>query len=339
MPEHHRRARWVSRAVLLGGIALLVLLFVRLGPGQILGLIAAIGWNFAMIIAIFAGHECMRALAVRRCLIGEPPRFGRLLQIRFLGEGLRTLTYTGPFLSEPARAWLLARQGLESSHAYGAAVSELIANSAISALVAGLTLAFVLVTVELSRPLAILANVLAWTSLAYVLIVAVALARRVYVIGTLARGIAALPIVGRRFATNPASIRRMEDAIMHVLRDRPAILAQVVLLQFIAQALLVFDVYWTIRSMGVSRSFGTALIVEALTKLANLIQFVGASEGSYALVFEWLGMTAASGFTMSIVKRVRSLAVAAIGLLLLSDAMRDGYRKSLPNSRRTGASS
>ena len=61
--------------------------------------------------------------------------------------------------------------------------------------------------------------------------------------------------------------------------------------------------------------------------------------GLVRLVFEWLGMTAAGGFTMSIVKRVRSLAVAAIGLLLLSDALHVGHHRSLPNRGRPGASS
>ena len=44
---------------------------------------------------------------------------------------------------------------------------------------------------------------------------------------------------------------------------------------------------------------------------------MGASEGGFALVFSWLGLTAAAGFTLSLVKRVRSVTVAAVGLGLL----------------------
>ena len=135
-------------------------------------------------------------------------------------------------------------------------------------------------------------------------------------IGAILRGAGALPVVGHRLRTDPAATRRMEDAIMHVLRERPAVLIQVIALQFVAQALLVFDVYWTIASMGLARPFNMALIVEVLTKLVNVVQLVGAAEGGYAMVFEWLGMSAAAGFTLSLVKRVRSLAVATIGLVM-----------------------
>ena len=65
-----------------------------------------------------------------------------------------------------------------------------------------------------------------------------------------------------------------------------------------------------------------ALAIEALTKLANLIQMGGATEGGYAMVFDWLGMAATAGFTLSIVKRVRSLAVAVVGVVLIAPISR-----------------
>jgi hypothetical protein len=104
---------------------------------------------------------------------------------------------------------------------------------------------------------------------------------------------------------------------MHALIDRPATLVQVLLLEILAQSILVFEIYWTIQSMGVAVSASTALLVEALTKAANVVQFFGVTEAGYAVVFNWLGLTAAVGFTLSVVKLLRSLTASALGLGLL----------------------
>ena len=313
-----RRANPLRWIVPLGGLSLLAVLFLRLGPSRIAFLFESIGFNLVIIVAIFAAHECVRALALNRCLAaGHRPPFRRLLWIRFFGEAVRTLTQTGPFLSEPARAWMLSRQAVQGAHAFGAAVSELIVNSCASALVTVMVLGYVLVTFDSSRQLVVLTHVLFWSSLVWVLIAVVALAARVYLIGAIVRGVRAIPLIGRRLKASPAQVRQMEDAIFATLRDRPAVLAQVVVLEFVCQAILVFEIYWTIRSMRLPASMTTALLVEALTKLANAIQLVGATEGGYAVVFNWLGMAAAVGFTLSLVQRVRSLVVAGVGLGLL----------------------
>jgi hypothetical protein len=297
------------------GLALLAVLFVQLGPARILWLFQAIGWNMAIIVAIYASHECVRALAVSRCLPADHrPPLRRLLWIRFMGESVRSLTHTGPFLAEPARAWMLARQGVGGAHAYAASVSEFIANTTMSSLVTVVVLGVVLRTMTLSRPLTVFAQVLVGISLGYVVVVAIALATRTYLIGAIVARAGRLPRIGHRLRVDPVQVRAMEDAILRVLRDNPSTTVQVVLLEVVAQIILVIELYWSIRSMGVSITLGGAAMVEALTKLANVIQFVGATEGGYVLVFTWLGMSGAVGFTLSLVKRVRGLAVAALGL-------------------------
>jgi hypothetical protein len=318
----------------LAGLALLAVLFVQLGPGQILSLLRSMGPNLPIVILIFGCHESVRALALNRCLQpGHRPPFRQLLWIRFAGEAVRTLTHTGPVLSEPARGWMLTQQGLHGVHAYGAAFSELIANSVVSAAVTVVVLAAVLWKFDLGHQLVVLSQVLVAVNVVYTLIGVVALATRVHLIGAIARGAGRLPLIGRRLRTNPDEVWQMEEAIFDVLRDRPATLVQVVLLECVAQVLLVFEVYWALRSMGLSITFGTALLVEALTKIANGVQVVGATEGGYALVFNWLGLPAVAGFTLSFVKRVRSLAVAGIGLGLLALVARTS--RTSGTSRRT----
>ena len=58
-------------------------------------------------------------------------------------------------------------------------------------------------------------------------------------------------------------------------------------------------------------------MAEILTKLAN-VAFAGIAEGAYALLFHALGLPAAAGFALSLVKRMRSLSFALIGLVILA---------------------
>ena len=60
--------------------------------------------------------------------------------------------------------------------------------------------------------------------------------------------------------------------------------------------------------------------VEVLTKAANFVQFVGVNEAGYSVLSRWLGMTAVVGFTLSLLKQLRSLATAALGLAILKGA-------------------
>jgi len=325
LPERKRRVRL---AVLGGGIALLALLFAELGPVRILSLLSTLGGNFFIIVALFGCHECVRAVAVGRCLPDDQrPPFRRLLRIRFLGEAVGTLTRTGMFGAEPARAWLLAGQTGPGAHAYAAAVSELIVNSAASASVSVAVTGYLLLAYEVHGPIRVVCHVLLWSGIVYVGVAAWALASRVYVIGTILRGLGALPVIGRWLKTDRARVRAVEDAIIHVLTDRPAALAQVVLLEFVAQSILVTEIYWTVGSMGIALGFETALKIEVLTKAANVIQFVGVTEAGYSVLFSWLGMSAAVGFTLSLVKLLRSLTAAAVGLAILNQWSKSLFRR------------
>jgi hypothetical protein len=204
-----------------------------------------------------------------------------------------------------------------STQAYGAVAGELILNSCVSAMVSVAAVVFAMTTRDLGGPVLVLAHVVLWSSAAYVVLVVAAIVSGARLIEALVGRLAAMPIVGRRIAANPERVRQVEDAIRHAFLERRALLAQVLPLEVLAQTILVFEIYWTLRSMSVAVSGGTALILEALTKAANVIQFVGVTEAGYAVLFGWLGMSAAAGLTLSLVKLLRSLTASAIGLSVL----------------------
>jgi hypothetical protein len=303
----------IRAAALLAGCVLLVTLFVRLGPARIVSLVAALGWNFPVIVALFTAHELVRTVALRRWLPADRrPPVAELLRIRLLGEAAGALTRTGSLAAEPARAWLLANQGGQGVTGYCAAAGELLANSAASALVNILVAGIVVWTDALQgRAVVVLAHVLLWSSLVYLAAVVGIVVSRARLLETCTRAAARLPVIGHRLRIDAEKRRQLELAI-GVLMERPAEFARVAVLEMSAQALLISEVYWATRSMGVAVSVSSALVMEVLTRPLTIVELVGATEMGFAMVFTWLGVPAAIGFTLSLMKTLRSLTAAAI---------------------------
>jgi len=269
-------------------------------------------------VLIFGVQEIIRAVALLNCLTGDSrPAFRKLVYIRLIGEGVRAVTLTGPFLSEPTRAWLIRRQGVPSSEAVAATVAEYAANSFVAAVLTIAGVLYLLNVLQVPKELRAAAIILLWGSAGYLAIAFVVLLRRTHLVSGIATAVIGLPGLQHRAAGKLAGLRRMEDMLLSILRDRPEMLARIAALEFMAHFLLLFETYWALVSMGVMASFITATLAEILTKLAN-VAFAGVAEGAYALLFHALGLPAAAGFTLSLLKRMRSLAFALIGLGILT---------------------
>jgi hypothetical protein len=318
-----RRRGWVRWLALGCGLALLAGLVRQIGAVEIASLLAALGGNFVIIVAIFSCHEFVRAASLGFCIgRARRPPYRRLLRVRFIGEAVAAVTRTGPLAGEPARAFVLARQADRAAQAVGNSASELLANSLMSAVV---TISVVLAGLWTGRfhgPVHVLALVLFWGSLGFFAIAVTALATRTYVVGGIVAGIGRLPRVGRALTAKAAHVRQAEDAIVQSLTGDPVALAWIVVLELVSQFILVFEIYWTVRSMGLPITFASALLVEVLIKAPNIVQFVGVTEGGYALVFTWVGLPAAAGFTLSLVRLLRSLTASAVWLTVLAQLER-----------------
>ena len=112
-------------SLLFGGAALLAFLLWQLGPSEVLGAFRRIGWYFIPVLLLGGAHHATRALALRACV----PRsallpFSDALGIRLSGEAVESLTFTGPVLSEPTKAWLLEDHGLSLQEGFAATVTE-----------------------------------------------------------------------------------------------------------------------------------------------------------------------------------------------------------------------
>jgi uncharacterized membrane protein YbhN (UPF0104 family) len=315
--KHRYRA-----ALLVLGCALFVYLLVQLGAAQIYSLLLGVGWYFGLIAAIYAGHQLVRAIAYWKCVTAnQRSSYWDIVRIRVSGEAIQFLTSTGPFLAEPAKVWLLRRRGLSTKHAVAATVSEYLIYTVSSAAFAIAGLSYLLINFELSRAASVTAKIVVYAMSAFLLAAICAIIFRIYLIGVIVKGASTLPLIGKYVRLKGNDVRDTEDLLFVILRDRPLRFLLILAVEFVAQALLVLELFVLLRTTGKPFTILHPFLIEAATKFVGLAFFfipgqVGAAEGAYAFIFKTVGISASAGFALALARRLRSLLVAGVGLAL-----------------------
>lgn len=311
------------------GVALLALLLWYLGPLEIFDLLGRIGWYSIPILLLYAAHHATRALALRACVL-QPDvlGYGSALAIRLSGEAIQSLTFTGPLLAEPTRAWLLERRGLTLKEGFAVTITEYLICSFVTASMSIVGLVYLVQHFEPSVVVSGIAIGVACALGAFLIASVIAIRRRFYLIGTIIAGLARIGALRGKLRPDMTWINRMEDLLLIILRDRPARLTAILLIEAIAQAFLVLELFWLLHALELMTPRSYPFVIEASTKIIGVAFLfiplqLGASEGAYAVVFDTLGLSAAAGFALAFARRARSLVVACIGLTTLALLTRD----------------
>jgi len=315
---------------LAAGLALFGYLFVQLGPGAVLSMLGRIGWGAIPIALAYAVYQGLRAAALSASVPGERRLgFRDALWIRLSGEAVQFLTFSGPFLAEPAKAWLLKGRGLSAVEGFAATITEYLAYTMTAALLAIGALGWLLTHGAMTGAVRTGAIVLVSVMVLFLVTSAVAIARRAYLLGGLLERVAALPLVRRRLRPDMAAVHRVEDLLLDVMHDRPLRFVRVLLIESASHALHVFELYLILQALSLGAGLGTSVLIEGAAKFIALAFFfipgqVGASEGTHALIFEIVGLPVVAGFTVPFVRRIRAAVVAALGLFGMSLMTRTG---------------
>jgi hypothetical protein len=290
-------------------------------------MLVRVGWGGPVIVGLYAAHVGCRAAALWRSVIGGRVRYVDVLRIRLSGEAVEMLTFTGPFLAEPTKGWLLKQRGLSTASAFAAAATEYLLYSVLSSCLAVTGLSLLLVRGTLPpavRPAAVLVMAIA---IAFLGAVTVAATTGVGLIVPMLR--ASRLFVGARRAQRAAeAFRGIEEVLVTFLHAHPKRVAEVLAIDAVAHAMLMGEIWILLARLGFERSVSSLLIVEGGVKFIGVaFAFVpgqvGASEVAYQVLAGAIGLPAAAGLTLALVRRMRSLLAAAAGVAALAVVSRD----------------
>jgi hypothetical protein len=294
----------------------------RAGPRLVLSMLARIGWSFPAVAGIYALHLTIRARALQRTILRGQVGFADALRIRLSGDAVERLTFTGPFLAEPAKGWLLKQRGLPAADAFAAVATEYLLYTVVSAWLGALAVSLLLVRGSLTPAVRPAAGVALAVAIAFMAACAFAAITGVGLIVPTLRS--SRVVIGRRRAEYAArEFGPVEHVLVDFLHAHPGRLAEVLVLETAAHLLLILEIWIVIPALGLALSWIDALILEGGAKFIAIVFAlvpgqVGASEGVYALLAVAVGLPTAAGLTLALVRRMRGLLVAAAGVMALA---------------------
>lgn len=296
------------------GVAVIGVLTARVGPSVVLGMLHRVGWALWLVSALYAVHVALRAVALWRGLPDGTLPFEDVLRVRAAGEAVEVFTFTGPWLAEPAKGWLLVRYGLSATDAAGYIALEYLLYTLAAAWMAALAL--VALVAQPASPPALRLPV-------YVIEMSVAAATACFAYAVVTgRGVVAALLANRVGPTGfVAPALAAEGVVIGVLHGRRRRLAELIALQAAGHLLLAAEVALVCYLLGDGRYVRDALIFEGAAKFINTVFFfvpgqVGAQEGVYTLIATALGLPGAVGLALALTRRLRNVVVALGGLAL-----------------------
>jgi len=309
----------VERFFLAAGVVLFVVLVARIGVDNVWANLRLIGWGFVIII----GQE-MLALIVNaigwRHAFPHPqpaPPFAKLLAARVAGDSINYVTPTATLGGEFVRARMIDDVAEQTAVWASVAVAKITQTVAqLVFIIAGLL--FVVVGTPL--PIAVRHTLLVSVPLFAATIAGTVALQRHGLFTTAVRFLhrLRLPVPARA----GERLRRLDDEIRRVYAAPSSFFLSTAwfLLGWMCGIL---EIYVILYFLGLGTSWSRAFTIEALSvTIDGLLFFVpakaGTEEGSKVLIFTLLGLDPAKGLTLGIVRRIRELTWAGVGLLVLS---------------------
>jgi hypothetical protein len=304
--------RLLAAVCTLGGLALFAWVVRRTGPADILDGIQRVGWGLAAILALAGARLALRAAAWRLCMApGTRLTFGRAFSAFLAGDTAGTITPFGILASEPTKVFLTRHHLATRDSIASLAVENLLYAFSVLLMVA-VGLVVMLATVPLSG---------AWGwSIAGAL---AALAAGVLIVWRLMRG----TWDERRGARSPwrerAAAARL--AVVGFATEHPGRLWRALAFDALFHLLAVLEVFFTLRWLlaGGSPTLAQAIIFESLNRVIivafKFVPFrIGVDEALTGALAPILSVTPAAGVSLAVVRKVRGLFWAGVGLVVIA---------------------
>jgi Lysylphosphatidylglycerol synthase TM region len=307
------------------GIFLLAWLVLRTGTATLFQQIKIFGWSGLGLILLLGGlSHLLKTWSWRlsfQCDI-RSISFARTLGLRLVSEAIAILGLPGQVLGEAARVSLLGSDVPMVNSISSVTLDRglYIVTSAVVSLAGMIAAVFLL---SLSHKWRIYALVSALGSAVWLAGWAVALVKRWTVFSGAAKAFGRLGWIKTWVVNKQSVIEASENCLFDFYHKTPGVFWGSVVLNLASHATAIVEVYLLLCFLGAKKSLLVALVVEALTKLINVIGTlnpgnVGTFEGGNMIVARLIHISAGAGLTIALCRRARILFWAAIGVVCLT---------------------
>jgi uncharacterized protein (TIRG00374 family) len=317
------------------GVSLLGHMVFRTGPGAVWKQVQAVGWGLVLIIILGGFSQLIKTWAWRQTFACDISAlsWSRSFGAQLVSDAVGQLGFAGKLFGEGLRISMLGSavplaNGISSSALDGG----LHAFTAVVVTVLGITATLLLA--PLDGRWRIYALLLAAVLIAVVVLSAVAVASRWQLMGNVARAIARLPRLHKSVSSKLSVIDSAEHNLLTFYREQPVGFCASLMLNFLWHAMAVLEVYFILRFMGADVAVVSALAMEGLTKVINLVGALspgnlGTYEGGNMLIADMFGLTGTAGLTLALCRRARAIFWAGVGATCMTVMKRGGSTSTM----------
>ena len=313
----------------------------RAGPGKLWKSLSELGWGILLVLALAGVSHLARTWGWRLTLGGDQHKisFSRLLGLRLGAEAAGQLGILGQTFGDSVR---VSRLSAKIPVATGVASVTLDRGfyivTGILTTTAGFLAALPLMT--LSHALRLYASLFAVALIAFLMLTLWAVRKRLPMLSWCARIIGRVPSFKNWMEKRYLLVESVENALFDFHHKTPGAFWASFSLNLAAQCMAISEVCLILWLMGVKMGFFSALVIEALTKLVNVLgNFnpgnIGTYEGGTMLIGKMFGLSSATGLALGLSRRLRSFfwaAVGAICFVLLTRARKRRSSKTLEST-------
>ena len=315
---------WGQIVALVAGAAALVWMLISVGLVAVLQAMTTGGPALPAAIAIHAGQLVLAGLAWRATL-GEP-RLGRVFmaRVRWIREGVNTLLPMAHIGGQVVGVRSLVQAGVAPVRAVVGTILDLTLEAASQLLVVLAAAGVLLVQREAGLDWLIWAG--AGLGMIGLTVAALVVALR---LGALRAVEAALERAAARWPGAAGwSMEGLHATLMRRQADRPAML-RALLLSTASWTLGTLEVWVILRALGVHPGLDACFVIESLAMAARSAGFaipgaVGVQEGGFVLACGLFGIGTETALALSVLKRLRELAIGGTALVAWQFAPKDG---------------
>lgn len=315
----------LSRVFLALGIALFVVLLVRIGPGTLAGDLRRVGARILILVALGAVPFALDTAGWRWAVPPEDRRgvpFRSLFAMRIAGDAVNYVTPSAAVGGELVRIALL-RRFVAAVPAIASVVLLVMTQFFSQLLFVAAGIVYCLPRLRAGR----------WAAAAAVPAgFLAALAGGLVFLAVRSDGFRRIDRFARRFAwlrpfADAGHAEALDREIFGAFRTRPFDLAAATLCFLGAWSVGIVEARLILEWLGAPVGWGTAFSIEALSVLVETAFFfvpakAGTQEGGKVAIFAALGLAVSDGFALGVVRRLRELTWATIGLVTFAELER-----------------
>jgi phosphatidylglycerophosphate synthase len=305
------------------GALLFAYLVWRAGPAKLRENIVTLAWGFTWVIALTGISHVVRTWAWRITLGDhrEKIAFSRLFGLRLGAEAAGQLGILGQTFGDSFRvSQLNSLMPMATGLASVTLDRGLYIVTSIMVTIAGILTA--LFMISLPHAVRLYAALFAFALITVLLLVLIAARKRWPVFSSSARVIGRIPSLKNWIEKEYLLIQSVETRLFEFHHHTPKAFWSSFCLNLASHCIAILEVCLVLSLMGIKIGFLSALVIEALTKLVNVIGNanpgnIGTYEGANMLIGKMFGLSGATGLALAVTRRLRSLFWAGVGIICL----------------------